>query len=217
MVNPVGFVLPDGCTMQGAGERRLGSPRAYLRSMVRTGKWIEVIRRRTRLGPVARTMWRHAVAQVQGMLAAWSGEALCSATESQQIRKLFQRLDADGVHIRLLFSPRDHSLDELYMHFGVHGRRLKQLSRVRMHIFRNMDHEVLNRIAREQVMAVCEEFLREGFLTAAIDEKISSVPKPVGSVVASLSAHAGAGAGEDRGASRESDMPASLPRAKNSA
>jgi pimeloyl-ACP methyl ester carboxylesterase len=216
MVNPVGFILPAGCTMRDAAERRLGSPRAYLRSMVRAGKWLEVIRRRVRLRPVARTMWRHAVAQAQGMLAAWSGEALCSATESQQVRKLFQRLDADGVHIRLLFSPRDHSLDELYMHFGVHGPRLKQLSRVRTHIVRNMDHEVLNRIAREHVLAVCEEFLREAFLSAAMNEKISCVPKPVGSVVASLSAQADAGAGKDRGASRETDMPASL-QAKKSA
>ncbi|WP_341313084.1 alpha/beta hydrolase [Paraburkholderia sp. IMGN_8] len=217
MVNPVGFVLPDGCTMQGAAERKLGSPRAHLRSMVRAGKWVEVIRGHARLGLATRTMWRHAVAQIQGTVAAWSGEALCSATESQQVRKLFQRLDADGVHVRLLFSPRDHSLDELYMHFGVHGRRLKKLSRVRTLIVRDMDHEVLHRIAREHVMAVCEEFLHTVFLTAVVDEKISPVPKPVGAVVASLSATAGSGAGKDRGASRESDMPASLPRAKKSA
>ncbi|MFM0029857.1 alpha/beta fold hydrolase [Paraburkholderia madseniana] len=217
MVNPVAFVLPDGCTMQGAAERRPGSPRVYLRSMMRAGKWLEVIRGHARLGPALRTMWRHAIAYVQDMVAAWSGEVLCPATESHKVRKLFQRLDADGVHIRLLFSPRDHSLGELHMHFGVNGRRLKKLSRAHALIVRNMDHEVLSRIAREDVIAVCEELLRAVFHSAATDDKVSPVPKAVGAAVASRPAHAGIGAGKNRSASRESDVPASSPRAKNSA
>nr|WP_235993957.1 alpha/beta fold hydrolase [Paraburkholderia solitsugae] len=217
MINPVAFVLPDGCTMQSAAERRPGSPRVYLRSMVRTGKWLEVIRGEARLGPALRTMWRHAVAHVQDRVAAWSGEALFPATESHEARKLFQRLGADGVHIRLLFSPRDHSLGELHMHFGVNGRRLKKLSRARVLMIRTMDHEVLSRIAREDVTAVCEELLYAAFVTAATDEKISPVPKAIGAAVASRPAHAGTGAGKERGASRESDMPARSSRAKNSA
>lgn len=217
MVNPVGFVLPDGCTMQGAAERRLGSPRAHLRSMVRARKWAQVIRGDVQLGPVTRTMWRHALAQMQGMAAAWSGELLCAATESQQVRKLFQQLDADGVHVRLLFSPRDHSLDELYMHFGVGARRLRKLSRARTLIFHNMDHEVLDRLAREDVMTACEQFLREAFLGATVETENRAVAKPVGAVVASLAAHAGASAAKESSATREPELSAHLPRAENSA
>lgn len=217
MVNPVGFLLPAGCTMQGAAERRVGSPRAHLRSMVRAKKWAQVIRGDVQLGPVTRTMWRHAVAQMQGMAAAWSGEMLCSATESQQVRKLFQRLDADGVHVRLLFSPRDHSLDELYMHFGVGARRLRKLSRARTLIFHNMDHEVLDRIAREDVMAACDAFLREAFLGAAAEEESRPLSKPVGGVVASLAAHAGASVAKESCVTRDTEMSAHLPRAEKSA
>jgi alpha/beta superfamily hydrolase len=217
MINPVAFVLPDGCTMQSAAKRRPGSPRVYLRSMVRTGKWLEVMRGEARLGPALRTMWRHAVAHVQDRVAAWSGEALYPATESHEARKLFQRLGADGVHIRLLFSPRDHSLGELHMHFGVNGRRLNKLSRARVLMIRTMDHEVLSRIAREDVTAVCEELLYAAFVTAATDEKISPVAKALGAAVASRPAHVGPGAGKERGASRESDLPARSSRAKNSA
>ena len=215
MVNPVAFVLPDGCTMQGAAKRRPGSPRVYLRSMGRAGKWLEVIRGDARLGSVLRAMWRHAVAHMQELVRSLSGEALCPATESHEVRKLFQRLDADGVHVRLLFSPRDHSLGELHMHFGWNGRRLKKLRRVHALIVRNMDHEVLSRIARQDVMAVCEESLHTALVTAVTDEKIFPVSKAVGAALTSRPAHAGAG--KDRGASRGSDVPASSPRAKNSA
>lgn len=219
LVNPVSLSLPEGCTMQGASELQTGSPRAHLRSMMRANKWAQVIRGDVHLGPVTRTMWRHGVAQLQGMVAAWTNDALCAgATQSHQVRRLFKRLDADGVHIRLLFSPRDHSLDELYMHFGVNGRRLKRLSRARTLIFPSMDHEVLDRVAREQVVTMCQEFLHEAFLTGPMaDTKPPSVSSPAGIVVASLAAHAAVGAGKDGSADRDAGMPASMPGAGNSA
>jgi pimeloyl-ACP methyl ester carboxylesterase len=217
LVNPVSLNLPEGCTMQHASELQTGSPRAHLRSMMRVNKWAQVMRGDVRLGPVTRTMWRHGVAQLQGLVAAASGDALCAATQSHQVRRLFRRLDADGVHIRLLFSPRDHSLDELYMHFGVNGRRLKRLSRVRTLIFPSMDHEVLDRVAREQVVKMCQAFLHEAFLTGPMIDSRSAVSTTAGIVAASLAAHAAGGASKETSADRETGMPASMPGAGNSA
>ncbi len=97
------------------------------------------------------------------------------------------------------------------------ARRLKKLSRARTLIFHNMDHEVLDRIAREDVMAACEQFLREAFLGVTVGEESRPVSKPVGAVVASLAAHAGASAAKDNSATRETDLSAHLPRAENSA
>jgi len=172
MVNPAAFVLPDGCTMQGAAEHRLGSPRTYLRSLMRVGKWMKVMRGDARLGPALRTIWRHAAAHAQDLVAACSGETFCPPTDSRKVRTLFQRLDANGVHVRLLFSARDHSIGQLHMHFGMHGHRLKKLSHAQTLIVRNMDHEVLSRIARQNVMAVCEELLRAAHFAAAADKGI---------------------------------------------
>ncbi len=217
MVNPVAFVLPDGCTMQGAARRMPGSPRVYLRSMVRAEKWLEVIRGHARLGPVLRIMWRHTIAHMREMVASLSGEALCPATESRAVRNLFQRLDADGVHVRLLYSPRDHSLGELHMHFGGNGRRLIKFPLAHALIVRNMDHEVLSRMARDDVMAVCEELLHRALVAAVTDGRISPVSKAAGAAVTSRPVHASTGAGKDRGASRASAVPASSSRAKNSA
>ncbi|RFU46002.1 serine aminopeptidase domain-containing protein [Paraburkholderia sp. DHOC27] len=224
LVNPVSLKLPEGCTMQAAAELQTGSPRAHLRSMVRANKWAQVLRGDVRLGPVIRTMWQHGVAQMQGMVGEWTDDALGGgSTPSHQVRRLFKRLDADGVHIRLLFSPRDHSLDELYMHFGVNGRRLKRLSRARTLIFPSMDHEVLDRVAREQVVTMCQTFLREAFLSGpSADVRPPVTASPGGLAGASHAAHAshsGIGANKDSTVERETSMPVSVSmptRARNS-
>ncbi|MGF6779637.1 serine aminopeptidase domain-containing protein [Paraburkholderia sp. GAS334] len=170
LVNPVGFLFPDGCSMRAAANLQSGSPRAHLRSMVRAGKWAQVMRGQVRLAPVLRTMWRHARAHARALIAAWTNEAFDTATQSYHVRQAIRRLDASGVHIRMLFSPRDHSLDELHLHFGVSGHRLRKLARVRALVFRNMDHEVLDRVARDHVIAVCHSFLHEAFFTTAMNE-----------------------------------------------
>ncbi|MFM0240656.1 alpha/beta fold hydrolase [Paraburkholderia phytofirmans] len=180
MVNPSAFVLPDGCTMQGAAERRLGSPRTYLRSLMRVEKWMEVMRGNARLGLALRTIWRHAAAHAQDLAAAWSGEKLCPPTDRSKVRALFQRLDATGVHVRLLFSAQDHSIGQFHLHFGMHGRLMEKLARAQASIVSNMDHEVLSRIARQNVTAVCEEVLRTTHLAAAANGKVTTVVRKRG-------------------------------------
>jgi dienelactone hydrolase len=217
MVNPVSLKLPEGCTMQGASALQTGSPRAHLRSMVRANKWAQVLRGDVRLAPVVRTMWRHGVALMQGMLSEWTDDTLgAGTTPSHEVRRLFKRLDADGVHVRLLFSPRDHSLDELYMHFGVNGRRLKRLSRARTLIFPSMDHEVLDRVAREQVVTMCQEFLREAFMTGPSNDARVAASASAGLGAASSAAHAGLGAAKDS-IDCDTSLAAGMPTVRKSA
>ncbi|MFM0631460.1 alpha/beta fold hydrolase [Paraburkholderia xenovorans] len=220
MVNPSAFVLPDGCTMQGAAERRLGSPRAYLRTLMRVGKWMEVMRGNARLGPAIRTIWRHGAAHAQDLAAAWSGEKLCPPTDRSKVRALFQRLDANGVHVRLLFSARDHSVGQFHMHFGMHGHLVEKLARAQAVIVDNMDHEVLSTIARQNVTAVCEELLRTTHLAAATEEKTTTaVAKTDSSAILEYSRPIDASVTKHRSrlASRKSELPATSRRTKDSA
>ncbi|WP_080408171.1 serine aminopeptidase domain-containing protein [Burkholderia ubonensis] len=161
LVNPASFYLPQGCTIQQAARRPRGSPRANLRSMMCAEKWLQVIRGEVRLGPVAHTLWRHAVARLQSLLSLWSNDMLFTTTSSYQVHRIFRRLDAAGVRVQLLFSPRDHALDEFYMHFGIGRRRIKSLARMNALVLHNVDHEVLNRRAREEVTAACLALLQE--------------------------------------------------------
>jgi alpha-beta hydrolase superfamily lysophospholipase len=220
MVNPSAFVLPDGCTMQGAAERRLGSPRTYLRALTRVEKWMEVMRGDARLGPAIRTMWRHAAAHAQDLAAAWSGERLCPPTDRSRVRALFRRLDANGVHVRLLFSAQDHSIGQFHMHFGMHGRHMEKLTRAQAAIVSDMDHEVLSRIARQNVTAVCEELLRTMHLAAATDEKITAaVAKTDSSAILEYSSPIDDSVAKSgsRFTNRKSALPATSRRTKDSA
>jgi alpha-beta hydrolase superfamily lysophospholipase len=164
LVNLLGFLFPDGYTMHNAGEASAGSTRAHFRSMLRAQKWVQVLRSEVSLGPVMRTLWQYTLARAQSIAAAWTNDALGSATKGHRVRKRMRDLDARGVQVRLLFSPLDHGLDELQMHFGRDGRRLSKLRHARAAIVRNMDHEVLNPAARERVATLCEAFLAELFV-----------------------------------------------------
>ncbi|HEY4296710.1 MAG TPA: hypothetical protein VGM85_09570, partial [Paraburkholderia sp.] len=96
--------------------------------------------------------------------AALAGDTNRSATnKGARARQRMRELDARGVRVRLLFSPLDHGLDELRMHFGRGGRRLNKLAHASAMIVPNMDHEVLNPAARRRVAALCETFFGQAF------------------------------------------------------
>ncbi|WP_072445429.1 MULTISPECIES: serine aminopeptidase domain-containing protein [Burkholderia] len=196
LVNPASFYLPEGCTIQQAARRPRGSPRANLRSMVCAEKWFQVMRGEVRLGPVARTLWRHAAARVQSLLSLWSNDMLFTTTSSYQVHRLFRRLDAAGVRVQLLFSPRDHALDEFYMHFGIGHRSLKHLSRLNALVLHNVDHEVLNRRARQDVTTACFALLQDICLSGQRENvhAVTSGPKTEFTHPVSLTSLAGSGA-----------------------
>ncbi|WP_186203471.1 serine aminopeptidase domain-containing protein [Burkholderia gladioli] len=166
LVNPSSFLLPEGCTIQQAALLPRGSPRANLRSMVRADKWSKVLRGELSLVPVARTLWRHGAARVQRVVAMWSNDTLCSTNASHQVQRMFRRIDTAGVRVRLLFSPQDHALDEFYMHFGIGRQRLERFPQLLARVLVEMDHEVLNRRARERVMTECFAALQDVHLAA---------------------------------------------------
>lgn len=151
--------------MRDAGQAGAGSTRAHLRSMLCAHKWAQVLHGEVSLLPVMRTLLRYALARMQSIAAAWSGDRLGGATQGYCARKRMKALDMRGVRVHLLYSPLDHGLDELRMHFGRDGRHLSKLQHARAITVRNMDHEVLNPAAREHVMTLCKTFLAEAFRT----------------------------------------------------
>ncbi|WP_459622843.1 alpha/beta fold hydrolase [Burkholderia sp. 3C] len=164
LVNPASFLLPENCTILQAAQNPRGSARANLRSMTRADKWTKVLRGEVSLRPAARTLWRHAMTRAQHHLATLSNDRLFATTSSHQVHRHFRRLDAAGVRVRLLFSPKDHALDEFYLHFGASRRKLGSLPRLNALVLDNVDHEVLNRRAREDVTTECFALLQEIFL-----------------------------------------------------
>jgi hypothetical protein len=139
-----------------------GSTRAHFRAMLRAQKWSQVLRGEVSLRPVLRTLSRYAIDTVVNAVASLTGDANGSAVnKGSRARRRMMDLDKRGVRVRLLFSPLDHGLDELRLHFGRGGRRLNKLAHASAMVIPNMDHEVLNPAARQRVAALCETFFTQ--------------------------------------------------------
>ncbi|CAE6695700.1 hypothetical protein R69888_00457 [Paraburkholderia haematera] len=164
LVNLQGFDFPVGFRMCDAATIGAGSTRAHFRAMFRAQKWSQVLRGEVSLRPVLRTLSRYAIDAVVSTATSWTGDADHGAVnKGARARRRMMDLDARGVRVRLLFSPLDHGLDELRMHFGRGGRRLNKLAHASAMVIPNMDHEVLNPAARQRVAALCETFFRQAF------------------------------------------------------
>ncbi|WP_323072440.1 alpha/beta hydrolase [Mycetohabitans endofungorum] len=170
LANLFGFSFPDGFTMHDAGRVGAGSTRAHFRSMWRAQKWAQVLRGEVSLWPVIGTLCRYAVARTRSLAAAWTQDMRDTPGSSQRVRRQMKELAARGVRVQLLFSPLDHGLDELEVHFGHGGQRLARIGGAHARVIPNMDHEVLNPAARERVAALCEVFLTELFADV-LDER----------------------------------------------
>jgi alpha-beta hydrolase superfamily lysophospholipase len=164
LVNLQSFDFPADFRMCDATKIGSGSTGAHFRAMLRVRKWTQVLRGEVGLRPVLRTLSRYVVDAVVSNVAALTGDAdRTTVNKGTRARRRMKDLDARGVRVRLLFSPLDHGLDELRMHFGPGGRRLNKLLHASAMVIPNMDHEVLNRAARQQVAAVCETFFNQAF------------------------------------------------------
>jgi alpha/beta superfamily hydrolase len=164
LVNLQSFEFPVGFRMCDAATIGSGSTRAHLHAMFRPQKWSQVFRGEVSLRPVLRTLTRYVIDAVGNTATAWTGDADGNAVnKGARARRRMMELDARGVRVRLLFSPLDHGLDELRLHFGRDGRRLNKLAHASAMVVPNMDHEVLNPAARQRVATLCETFFRQAF------------------------------------------------------
>lgn len=167
LINLQRFEFPPDFRICDALKIGAGSTRAHFRAMLRMRKWAQVLRGEVGLRPVWRTLSRYAMDAFVSNVAALAGDANGNAgNRGARARRRMQDLDARGVRVRLLFSPLDRGLDELRMHFGPRGRRLNKLAHASAMVIPNMDHEVLNPAARQQVAALCATFFHQAFVAA---------------------------------------------------
>jgi alpha-beta hydrolase superfamily lysophospholipase len=164
LINLPGFDFSPGFKMRDAAKIGAGSTRSHFRAMFRARKWLQVLQGELSMRPVLRTLSRYVVDSIVSTALAWVGDAVGTlAVKGSRVRRRMKDLDARGVRVQLLFSPLDHGLDELKMHFGRGGRRLNKLRHASALIVQNMDHEVLNSAARQRVAELCETFLAQAF------------------------------------------------------
>jgi len=82
-------------------------------------------------------------------------------TSTGRIRRFITELERKGVQTSLVYGALDTGRDELETHFGPSGRHLDKQTNVTVDIFKEPDHALFSRTARNIVMAHFERFIRD--------------------------------------------------------
>ncbi len=166
LVNPSSFLLPEGLHHP-AG--RAAAARLAARQPALDGP-----RRQMEQGAARRAEpgagGAHALAPRRGARAAGGGDVVERHTVLDQCQPpgaadVSPHRYGRGAGTPAV-QPAGHALDEFYMHFGIGRQRLERFPQLLARVLVEMDHEVLNRCARERVMTECFAVLQDVHLAA---------------------------------------------------
>lgn len=160
MVNLQKFIWRDDYSLAVAVSQAYRATSAYQRGAWRleTYKrlWRGEIDARGIALELGRRMARMTAARVRdiGRLFGEGGD------ETSLVRRCFRTLDARGARLLLVYSADDGGLDELALHMGAGGRRLRALQGVEIAIIEGADHNLSQQAAREKLFELMAPFIR---------------------------------------------------------
>lgn len=167
-VNLPAPVLPRGMTsLRALGELDEGSTGAHMQALFNWRKWRDVARGRVRLLPVLRSILSHGIGHMRGLIEELGGGTLVADARQRTARALLRQLDACGVRVRLLYTPRDIGLERLMLALGS-ARNLRRLRNLRVDVQPCVDHEVLGTQAAAVVTQYCERMVAEQLVLASV-------------------------------------------------
>lgn len=146
--------------------QRVESSRVYWRSMRNPRKWLRLLTWQTRGRAIALELARRWSVRLTSLASSPFDGLLGVNSSTNAIRRLMTDLERKGVQVSLVYGSLDVGLDELEIRFGRNGSALRTLPNVAVKVFENVDHSLFSRNARENVMALFEDFLRGKVLSA---------------------------------------------------
>jgi len=190
-----------GGTRVRPGAQYVASSEVYRRAMRNPRKWLRLLTGQANARAISVELARRLSARLAARAGAVLESLFGGRTPGGAIRRLAFELERKGVQTALLYGTLDEGLDELDIHFGPDGERLRKRSNMSVQQIANVDHALFSRCAREAMMEHFERFLRERILGAHSDFSSAS---------ASASATATATASASRGL--RTAQPGSQPR-----
>jgi len=141
--------------------RRVEASRVYWRSMRNPRKWLRLLTWQTRGWAIALELARRWSVRLTSFASSPFEGLLGVNASTHAIRRLMTDLERKRVQVSLVYGALDVGLDELEIRFGRNGSALRAMPNVTVKVFENVDHSLFSRNARENVMALFEDFLRE--------------------------------------------------------
>lgn len=129
-------------------------------------KWLRLLSGQANTRAITAELARRWSARVAARVGAVLETLVGERTPGSAIRRLVLDLERKGVQTALLYGMLDDGLDELDIHFGPDGNRLRKLKNLSVQKISKVDHALFSRCAREAMMAQVDAFLRERILGA---------------------------------------------------
>ncbi|WP_027213794.1 serine aminopeptidase domain-containing protein [Burkholderia sp. WSM2232] len=148
----------------------------YRRAMRNPRKWLRLLTGQANARAISLELARRLSARFAARAGAVLEGLLGERMPGGAIRRLAFELERKGVQTALLYGTLDEGLDELDIHFGPDGNRLRERGNILVKQIARVDHALFSRCAREAMMAHFERFLRERVLGAHSDSASVSAP-----------------------------------------
>jgi pimeloyl-ACP methyl ester carboxylesterase len=159
MVNLQRFVWHEGDSLETAMRRSHRSTRFYLGMSRRARTWKRLLEGEIHLGAFLRMVAGRVRKRLAAKLGELSGGLLGHRSARRRVLDGFHVLAARGVRTLLLYSAEDGGLDELDLHLGQGGRKLRRLPNVGLRILEGTDHTFTTRWGRARLEAALLGFL----------------------------------------------------------
>ncbi|AFT85631.1 alpha/beta hydrolase family protein [Paraburkholderia phenoliruptrix] len=143
------------------GAQYVASSEVYRRAMRNPRKWVRLLSGQANARAITLELARRLSARVAARAGAVLEALVGARTPGGTIRRLMFELERKAVQTALLYGPLDEGLDELDIHFGPDGTRLRKRKNVSVKKVGKVDHALFSRGARDAMMAQFELFLRE--------------------------------------------------------
>jgi len=160
------------------GAQYVASSEVYRRAMRNPRKWLRLLTGQANARSIGLELARRLSARVAARAGAVLEGLLGERTPGGAIRRLAFELERKGVQTALLYGTLDEGLDELDIHFGPDGNRLRKRSNISVKQIARVDHALFSSGAREAMMAHFERFLRERILGAYGDSATTAASAP---------------------------------------
>ncbi len=134
---------------------------AYRRGAFRLDTYRRLLRGDVDARGIARALLRRAGRIAVARLREIERSVRDTGDETSSVRRWFRHLSERGARILLVYSADDGGLDELALHGGAGGRRFRRLRGVELARIGDADHNLTQRAARAQFLALVLPFLRQ--------------------------------------------------------
>lgn len=160
LINAQRFAWRDGDSLDIAIKQSFKSTRFYVEQALNPEVWRRVAQGQVNVRGVAKVLAERGLGKVRRRLEGLQAKVLGGAPASEsEVAKGFLHLLRRGVRVLLVYSAQDGGLDELDLHLGPLGEKLRGKGDATVELVEGADHTLTARWARQRVLQRLDTWL----------------------------------------------------------